>query len=167
MKITSADMNEVVHVAGLLKQIDALNPDTLIELADEILEHQPFFLSVMLGYYEDTTLEELEEIMRIYMLTWKYFSSKKNMQVVMVTEQDFERTQKRNLDILKYVEGEPDSLQAMNIYTADLANLKSKTLFTAILYWHNERPVLVKMDSFKKSMVLIGIKTFIEIFEKM
>jgi hypothetical protein len=167
MEITEKDMDEVPEVAKLVHEIEALNASTALEIADEIFKRQPFFLTVLLGYRLDTTPGELDEIMRIYMLVWKYFRGRRNVQNIQITKQDFETIEGRHVAMLQYVQGERDQSEVMNIYATDLGNLKSKALLTAIFYWYHNRPVLANMDVFKRGMILVSIKSFIECFERL
>ena len=71
----------------------------------------------------------------------------------------------KNIQMLKYSEGE-SSLQDMSlVFTDDLQNLKSKALFGAIILKVLENPVLSAMDMQLKGYILIDIKSFIECFE--
>ena len=165
MKITQNDFNETTELAGLLKRIDNIDAEYINKLSDEIFIRQPFFLTVLLGYRLDVSPEELEEIMKIYFLIWEYFKSNKNVQSKKVTETHFEKVQDRNIKLLKYTEGEPEQTDKLNVYSFDLAYLKSKSLLTAVLYRYNNRPVLVKMNQESKGIIFLGIKSFIECFE--
>jgi hypothetical protein len=165
LKITDQDLNEVKELAGLLVKIDNIDEKYAHEISDEIFKQQPFFLSVLMGYYLDTTPEELEEIMKIYFLIWEYFKQQKSLPTKKVTEAYYEKIQNRNIQMLKYAEGEPKQSEVMKIYSNDLLNLKSKALLTAVLFRFNNRPVLLKMDEKKKGIITFGIKSFIECFE--
>ncbi|MFY9152977.1 MAG: hypothetical protein WAO52_13240, partial [Prolixibacteraceae bacterium] len=63
--------------------------------------------------------------------------------------------------MLKYSEGEPGKHAKKIVYSYDLQKLKSKSLLTAILFRFDNRPVLQKMDTEIKDMILIGMKSFI------
>lgn len=127
----------------LLKKIDSIDAKYVDSASDELFQKQPFFLSVLLGYRFDVSPEELDEIMRIYFLIWEYFRENKCVQSYMVTESFFEKTQKKNIHFLKYIEEETEQSKK-EICSLDLANLKSKALFTAVLFKFNSRPVLLK-----------------------
>ena len=165
MNITQKDFNETSKLMGLLAKIDNLDTEYVNEISDETFKQQPFFLTVLLGYHLDTSPEELEEIMKIYFLIWEYFKQNKNIPKKRVTETYFDKIQNRNIQMLKYVEGEHEEDERLKIYSNDLQNLKSKALFTAILYRYINRPVLKKMGKEKKGIILVGIKSFIEYFE--
>jgi len=133
-------------------------------ISDEIYKKKPFFLIVLLGYNFDITPVELEELMKVYFLIWEYFKDNQNVQARKITEQQFEKIQDRNIGMLRYADGESTD-QRKVLYENDLQNLKSKALWTAILFRFNDRLDLIKMDPETKGMILIGIRTFIECFE--
>lgn len=165
MKITSQDYSEANELAKLQVKVDNLSPEYVTEISDEIYQRQPFFLTVLLGYRLDTTMEELEEIMKIYFLIWEYFKHNKNVKTKKVTAAYFEQVQNRNIRMLHYAEGEHEHHDKLNIYSNDLQNIKSKALIATVLFRYNNRPVLSKMEEKKKGIILVGIKSFIECFE--
>jgi hypothetical protein len=118
-----------------------------------------------LGYRFDTSAEELEEIMKVYFLIWEYFKNNERVQTKKLTETDFERIQKRNIGMLDYATGETGWEETKGIYSADIQNLKSKALLAAVFFRFNTRAALLKMDTERKGIILIGIKSFIECFE--
>lgn len=164
IKLTENDFDETKILAEILKKIDQIDADYVNTISDEIFKLQPFFLTVLLGHRLDVSTDELEEIIKIYFITWEYFRLNPNVQTKKVTETCFNKIQKRNIEMLKYSEGETKN-NKLEIYTDNLQNLRSKSLLTAILFRFNERSALLKMDMQKKGAVMIGIKSFIECFE--
>ena len=165
MDFAQNDFTEAKDLAKVQIKIDHIDAEYVDVITDEIFQKQPFFLTVLLGYRLDTTLIELEEIMKIYFLIWEYFRNNTKVQTIKVTEDHFEKIQDKNIAMLQYADGELADVEKMKIYSSDLINLKSKALFTAVLFRYNERPVLLKMDERKRAIILIGIKSFIECFE--
>lgn len=165
MEITKRDFDEVAQLTVLMKKIDNIDAAYLDSNLDEIFLKQPFYLTVLLGHRLDTTPEELEEVMKIYLVVWEYFRNNINAQTKKVTEKCFDKNKDRLIKMLQYAEGEPVDQGKMEIYSTDLGNLKSKTLWAAVLLRTTNREALIKMDVIKKGLVLIGIKSFIECFE--
>lgn len=164
LTFTEKDYSETSELAGLIRKIDTIDAEYVNRVSDEIFKHQPFFLTVLLGYRADVSMEELEEIMKIYFLVWEYFKSNDNLPKRKVTQSQFEKVQKRNMHMLHYSKGEPDDSRE-KIYTEELDNLKSKALWTAVLFRSNKRPILMNMDSGTKGIILIAILSFIQYFE--
>lgn len=165
MHFTQEDFTEANQLAKVQIAIDKIDAKYVNLVSDEIFHKQPFFLTVLLGYRFDIEPLELEEIMKIYFLIWEYFRTNKNVQSKKVTQERFEMVEDKIISMLQYSEGEANENDKINIYSADLGNLKSKALFTAVLYRYKKKPVLLKMDERKRGLILIGIKSFIECFE--
>ena len=165
MKITPNDLNETTEIAALIRKIDKMDAAYVNAVTDEIFIKQPFFLTILLGYRLDVSPIELEEIMKIYFLIWEYFKSHQNVQTRKVNQFYFEKVQTRNIQMLKYSEGEPSQHDKLSLFAHDLQNLTSKSLLAAVLFSFDNRQVLVKMDGENRGAVLIGIKSFIECFE--
>jgi len=166
MEFTQNDFNESIELAELIRKIDLMDAEYVNTVTDEIYAKQPFFLTVLLGYRLDVRPKELEELMKIYFLIWEYFKSNQHVQTRKVNQAYFEKIQKRNIQMLKYSEGELTEKDKLKVFSPDLQNLQSKSLLAAIFFRFNNRPVLSKMKTEKKGLILIGIKSFIECFEK-
>ena len=166
LKFTQQDLDETDWLAKVLREIDNIDAEYVNAVTDEIYKIQPYFLTVLLGYSYDVSGEELEEIMKIYFIIWEYFRLKPNIKKMKVTETFFDQIQAKNIGMLKYSEGEADKTEKIKIYAGDIQKLKSKSLWTAILFRYNNRIVISKMNSETRAAVLIGIKCFIECFEK-
>ena len=83
-----------------------------------------------------------------------------------LTEIQFERVQKRNVDFFKYLDGETSEKDFNNTTSMDLGNLQSKALLTGVLLRFNTVPILLNMNYETKGIVMIGIKSLIECFEE-
>ena len=68
--------------------------------------------------------------------------------------------------MLKYLEGESDPVEMLNITSSDLDHVKSKALLTGIFYRFNTQSSLVKIDMATRGTILIGMKSVIECFEE-
>lgn len=165
LTLTETDFKETSEVALLVKRMDIIDPNDVKRLSNDIFQHQPFFFSLLLGYQQDISVEELEEVSRVYFLVWRYFAENNKLPRKKVTQADFEIAQKRITTMLKYSEAEAKDSRD-DIFTNELENLKSKALWTAILLRYNTRPALICMDSENKSMTLIAVLSFIQCFEK-
>ena len=166
VRFTQNDVKETKIFAETVRKIDLIDADYVNSISDEIFKHQPFFLSVLLGYQMDVSMDEFEEIMKIHFLVWEFFRSNSNLKTKTVTESGYNKIQKRHLEMLRYSDGESKAEDKLEIFADDLQKLKSKSLWTAVFLRFNERPTLLKMDIQTKAAVMIGLKSFIECFEK-
>ena len=150
-----------------MRRIDNIDADYVNLISDEIFQYQPFFLSALLGLRLDVTPAELDEVMKIYFLIWEYFRGDKKLKVIKVTQADFEKIQLRHIEMLRYMDDEFSQKEIGEITSSDLENVKSKVLLTAVLIRYDTRPVLMRMNDEMKGIVFVGVKSFIEYFEKL
>lgn len=154
-------MSEIV---ALMNKIDNIGPEYVNTVSAEMFQYQPFFVTVLVGYRTDVSLDELEEMMKIYFLIWEYFGKNPGVRVTQITEKNFEAVQLRHIKMLKDAQGGlPDARR--ELYANDWDYVKSKSLAAMIVLRIRERPVLAKMDKEKRGIILVGIKSFIECFE--
>lgn len=167
MELSESDINEANEVADLMFKIDNWDADYINSLSSEILQHQPYFLSVLAGIRLEITEEELEEFTKIYFLVWECFRKNENVLTKKVTEADFHKVLNKQVDMLRYMEGEPTQKEKGKVVSYDFEKIKSRSLLAAVLLRYGERPVIVKMDEQMKGHIFIGIKSFIECFENL
>ena len=165
MELTQQDIADVKQLVNLESKINKISGEEVNLITDEIFQKQPFFLTVLLGFRFDIELEEMEEIIKIYLLIWEYFRTSKKVQTIKVTQEHFETTQAKFFSMLQYIEGEPREVNKSRIYEADFNKLKSKVLFAVVLKRFTTSPILEKMDGRNKGIILMGIKSFIVCFE--
>ena len=86
IKFTEQDFRDSEQLAGIAVKMEEMNPLTLAREADEIYKHQPFLLSLFLGFKDDVTMPQLEELLRIMLLMWYFYRDKNNIKKVKITE---------------------------------------------------------------------------------
>lgn len=167
MELSQSEINEANEVADLMFKIDNWDADYITSLSSEILQYQPYFLSVLAGVRVEVTEEELEEILKIYFLIWEFFRENKNVLEKKVTEAYFNKVLEKQVGMLRYMEGEPTQKEKGKVVSYDFEKIKSRSLLAAVLLRYSERPVIAKMDEQMKGHIFIGIKSFIECFENL
>ena len=165
MELSESDINETNEVADLMFKIDNWDVDYINSISSEILQYQPYFLSVLAGVRLEVTEEELEEFLRIYFLIWEFFRKDKNVLAKKVTEADFLKVHNKQIEMLRYMEGEPTKKEKGKVVSYDFQKIKSRSLLAAVLLRYSDRPVIAKMDEQMKGHVFVLIKSFIECFE--
>ena len=165
MELSESDINEANKVADLMFKIDNWDVDYINSISSEILQYQPYFLSVLAGVRLEVTEEELEEFLKIYFLIWEFFRKDKNVLAKKVTEADFLKVHNKQIDMLRYMEGEPTKKEKGKVVSYDFQKIKSRSLLAAVLLRYSDRPVIAKMDEQMKGHVFVLIKSFIECFE--
>lgn len=166
MKLTQKDFEETVTTLEIIKKIEKLDAKQIEKILDAMYVQQPFFLAVLIGYRFDVNLDEFDEIVKLHLLLWEYFSKIKNLDAKQVNESSYEEVERRHIEMLKYTSGETKKEEIKSIYSNDLQNLNSKSLWSSILFQIHHVPVLQNMSMAKKGPLLIEMKSFIECFEK-
>lgn len=163
---TQKDFREAKKIGEIKAKLEHIDNDYILSLTDEMFKYQPLYLSVLLGYHKDVSLEAYEEIIQLHILVWEYFRSKSGIRSKKVTESDYEKVLDRNIRMLKYSEGEPSQADQKKIFDLDLDKIKSKALMSAIFMRFELQPVLRKMNIQDRGAVLLELKSFVEIFER-
>jgi len=162
MKISEKDHFELNKITSILNQIDKNEFCYFNITTEEINQYQPFLISMLLGYKIDLKLEEFEEISKVIVLIWEFFRENSKVRKTKLTEQQFEKFHKKNIDLLKYLEVEQNEQEIIFVTKSDLNFLKSKSLLTAIFYRFKNQESLKEMSWKTKGIVLIGLKSLIE-----
>lgn len=166
MQIAEDNPVQRQKVAQAVHFCDNADLKTLEQITDEIYHHQPFLISLFLGYKDEVDPYQHDEILRTLIIIWLYFRENKNVKRKKITAGMFEAMEEKNIRFLKYLEGEP-TIQAQALTTLnDLKQLKSLGLFTAVLFKVKEGKALSKLPDDEAAIILVGLKSLIECFEK-
>ncbi len=166
MKITTQDYAQIHSVNQISEKLDKIDEKYILQEGDLIVHHQPFFMSLIIGYNVDFKPTELEEIMKLILMIWEYFKAENKFSYKKVTESQFQKMQKRNINLLSYIEGENGTREKELVIGSDLGQLKSKALFTGILFRINAKTGFNSVSQIYKGMILIGMKSLIECMEE-
>ena len=166
MIISKEDKKESLRVGQLIKKIELIDETYVNEESDKISQKQPFLFSLILGYRFDLKPLELEEIMKVIFLIWEFFKKHPQTEIAKITETQFMRIQQRNVYMLKYFEGEQSRNSKLEVISADLENLNSKSLFTGVIFQFNQKAALLNMKNETLGIILVGLKSLIECFEE-
>lgn len=120
---------------------------------------------MLLGYRTDLEEDQLEDILRVLLLIWEFFKDKQQYSGQQIQAAQFERIQNRNAAMLKYMDGAESGEEKTFITKSDLSKLKSKALFSAVMFLLNHLQSLARMDMYDKGILLVGMKSLIECFE--
>lgn len=166
MIISKEDKEESLKVGQLIKKIELIDEKYVNEESDIISQKHPFLISLIIGYRFDLKPLELEEIMKIFFLIWEFFKKYHRIEIAKITETQFMRIQQRNVYMLKYFEGEQSKNSKQEVISSDLEHLKSKSLFTGVIFQFNQKTALLNMKSETRGKILVGLKSLIECFEE-
>ena len=102
MKITTQDYAQIQSVNQISEKLDKIDEKYILQEGDLIVHHHPFFMSLKIGYNVDFKPTELEEIMKLILMIWEYFKAENKFSFKKVTESQFQKMQKRNINFLSY-----------------------------------------------------------------
>ena len=166
MQFTKTDFQQTDQVAEIIKFCDTADLKTLEQIADQIYRYQPFLISIFLGFKDQVDVYQHDEILRILLIIWLFFKDHKNVKHTQITQKQFETRQRKNAAFLNYLGGESEQVQKHT--TADnLGALKSKALFTAVLFKIKQGPALKTLEPQLPGIILVGMKSLIEAFEEL
>ncbi len=166
MIISGEDKIESLRVGQLIKKIEPIDENYINKESDIISQKQPFLISLILGYRFDLKELELEEIVKVIFLIWEFFKNHRQIEQTKISESQFMRIQQRNIHMLKYFEGERGKNAKLELVSADLENLNSKSLFTGVIFQFNHKVALLNMKEETRGILLVGLKSLIESFEE-
>lgn len=165
MKFADKDFSESSNVAEIIKFCEQADNKKLEKITDEIYRHQPFLISLFLGYKNDIDMMQMDEVLRVLIIIWLFFRNQINAKQIKISINRFEEKQKINIRFLKYLEGESSEQSKIQTTEMNLDNLKSKALFTAVLFKLREGKALKKLDNNISAMMTLGMKSLIECFD--
>ncbi len=165
MKFTDKDFRETEQMAEFIKFCDTADMRTLEQITDEIYRYQPFLISLFLGYKDDIDAFQHDEFLRILIIIWLFFRDHQSVKQTKITEKMYEARGNQNIQFLQYLDGEPDEKTKGQTTEINLGVLKSKALFTAVLFKVKEGPALKKLNPESSAIMLLGLKSLIECFE--
>ena len=166
MQFTDSDFRETEHMAELIKFCDTADIRTLEQITEEIYRHQPFLISLFLGYKDDIDAIQLDEFLRILIIIWLFFRNAQSVKRTPITEKMYEARAKKNIQFLQYLDGEPQGKTKGKTTDINLGILQSKALFTALLFKIKEGPALKKLIPESSAIMLLALKSLIECFEE-
>jgi len=166
MDFSDNDFKETEQVAEIIRFCDTAGIKVLEQVVDDIYRYQPFLISIFLGYKDDVTTSQHDEILRILIIIWLYFKEKQVVKQQAISLPLFEKKEQQNIHFLQYLEGDA-SWEAQQITTTlNLGLLQSKALFTAVLFKIKDGATLKQLDTNTAAIILLGMKSLIEAFEE-
>ena len=165
MSFTNQDFKEPTKLASIISFCEQADNKTLEQVVAEIHKYQPFLISIFLGYKEDVTPHQHDEIIRILIIIWLFFKDQKGVKKQKINESQFEQQQLKNAQLIQYLHGEP-TLQAQQLTTdLNLDQLRSKALFSAVLFRVLDGKHLQSLEEETRGVFILSMKSLIECFE--
>lgn len=165
MKFTEKDYRETDHVAEIIKKTENSSIEELSTIFDEMRIYQPILISIFLGFKDDLSKEELDELAKDLIIIWKFFSDKPNTKKTKITESHLEKFDKKNAEFINYLSGENSEKEFRNVTKMDLESIESKGLLSGIYFRYNENKVHLNMNQEIRNELILQMKSLIECFE--
>ena len=165
MNFTEKDHKESEIVADIIKETDNSSIQELSEILDEMRVYQPLLISIFLGFKDDLSYEELDELAKDLIIIWKFFSDKPKSKKTKITENLLYKFDKKNAEFINYLSGEDSQKEFRNITKIDLESIESKGLLSGIFFRYNENKVHVNMNHKIRNELILQMRTLIECFE--
>ena len=89
-------------------------------------------MSLLFGYRVDVAKNEFDDVFKVVIVIYLYFENKFDILRHQISANDYEETQSRNMEFLKYFEGERGSKNRLELQGVNLPNLRSKALLTGV-----------------------------------
>lgn len=153
---------EIDLISGLMKRVVNYTEPQIMESSESLLKHQPFLVSMMMGYSVDLSPKAFEEILLIYMTIWEYFRNKPNIKRVSLTEKKFTEISMRNLNQIKRAGSGRQKRFKNQLIGKDLDRMLSQSLFAKIVETLQVKPGFAELDPSVKGILLVGFKGIIE-----
>ncbi|MEP7376083.1 MAG: hypothetical protein ABI675_21990 [Chitinophagaceae bacterium] len=165
--ITQKDIADIKRLAGISLELDQKQNDIAFanKVTDELYHHQPFILSMLMGYKMDLLPAELTAVINLYILIWEFFKIEPQVLAIPITQQHYEKVEMGAVRWLQKLEAIRSDEEKEMIVTKDLNKSSSKALTGIIFKEFKEGLVLEKMDVEKKGILLIGFRSVIQCFE--
>ena len=86
-KVSAQEQADVKRIEVIYAEIEnnLNNPAYANKVTDEIYKYQPFILSVLMGYKMDIQLQELEPLVKLYLLIWLFYRDQKSVKNIPIT----------------------------------------------------------------------------------
>ena len=165
MKFTKKNYKENEIVADIIKETDNSSIQELSEILDEMRVYQPLLISIFLGFKDDLSYEELDELAKDLIIIWKFFSDKPKSKKTKITENLLYKFDKKNAEFINYLSGEDSQKEFRNITKIDLESIESKGLLSGIFFRYNENKVHVNMNHEIRNELILQMRSLIECFE--
>lgn len=168
LNITNADIAATKRIAEIIQYIKNNENDFAFanNVTDELYRHQPFILSMLMGYKMDLTSEELAPLVELYVLIWEYYKDNLNIRSVPITQQHYERAEAGNTRVLKNYANIASRKGGQGFLKNDLNRAASKALISAVFMQFREKISLRNLNTQTKGMLLIGLKSVIQCFDE-
>jgi hypothetical protein len=167
ISISEKEILDTRRLAAIIMNVESEQNDIVFAntVADELYLHQPFVLSMMMGYKMDLLPRELDAVINLYIIAWEFFKNEANVRTLQITRQHYERVEHEKVRMLQKADAAHSHNKRMNLFTDHLNQSSSKALLALVYKEFNENEVIGKMDIQTRGILLIGLTSVIQCYE--
>jgi hypothetical protein len=167
-KISTQEQTDVKQIAAIKAEIESrMNDfDYANNITNELFRYQPFILSTIMGYKMDVAMEDLPDLINLYVLIWLFYRDKKNVRKVQITEQQYSKQESRFVAMLKKYETTISTAAKNKMIDDDLNSFSSKSLYATLVSECRENEILDRLNRESGGAVYAGYITLIKCFDE-
>lgn len=158
------DFKEVQKITALINRISHADFNYADQETTKIHRHQPFLISLILGYRLEVNPKELEIITHCIFVIWEFFKTDSRVLNMKITKEQFEKMVALNQNMLIYFDKENDAGRK-NLVASDISNLRSKALYAGVMKMMNITEWQDLPNTEDKTLRLLSMKSLIQCFE--
>jgi hypothetical protein len=166
--ISAQEQADIKHIAAIKTEIEKrMNDfDYANNITDELYRCQPFILSTIMGYKMDVAIEDLPDLINLYVLIWLFYRDRKNVRTIKITEQQYSKQESRFVAMLKKYETTISAAAKNKMIDEDLNSFSSKSLYAMLVSECRENKILHRLNWESGGAVFAGYITLIKCLDE-
>lgn len=138
---TPADREDHRRLVQIMSEVQQAGLPEMEVLMNRLAKHQPFLMSMLVGYHKELTPHVYEVVARSLLIVWR-FHEDAGRAAVPLSEAGYIRAVERNFRMLHYAQGEPDMNATMAVYRDDLEAKPGRMVPAALIHIFTDDPAL-------------------------
>jgi hypothetical protein len=138
---TTADREDHQRLVPIMNEVQQADIPHMEVLMDRLAKHQPFLMSMLVGYHKELAPHVYEVVARSLLIVWR-FHEDAGRATAPLSEEGYIRAYERNLRMLHYAQGEPDMDATTAIYKNDLEAKPGRMVPAALIHIFTDDPAL-------------------------
>jgi hypothetical protein len=166
--ISAQEQTDIKQIAAIKAEMESrMNDfDYANNITDELFRYQPFILSIIMGYKLDVAMEDLPDVINLYVLIWLFYRDKNNVRKVKITEQQYSKQESRFIATLKKYETTISAAAKNKMIDGDITSFSSKSLYAMLVLECRENKILHRLNRESGGAIYAGYITLIKCFDE-
>lgn len=167
MQTKNVTPGEFISVSSIADRIIKHDREYLSALMQELISLQPDFTAGMMESVTGLRPEETDDILTLYLVVWGFSRQFSSCRGQSVGHQQFDRVQKKNISMFRYLDQEDDLDLFGEIVYSDQNNPHFRLLMKFISDFLLSRPSLTNMNPKTFVHLFIDLKSYVGCFEEL